>query len=78
MTPRVTGTIEVWYDARGWGFARSPLGGRSVFVHLSDLDDQVDALPRAGDAIEFTAVDTPRGPRATDARIVRPRGGARG
>jgi cold shock CspA family protein len=78
VTARVSGVLETWYHSGGFGFVRPAVGGRSVFIHLSALEDLVDELPHVGDLIEFTQVSTERGPRATDARIVRPRGGARG
>lgn len=48
----LTGTLDHWDDARGFGFIRTAEGER-VFVHISEIG-RIATRPRIGDQMRFT------------------------
>lgn len=63
---RLRGTVRWFNNAKGFGFIAPEDGEKDVFVHYSAiLDDGFKSLDE-GDAVEFTRVDAPKGPEATD------------
>jgi CspA family cold shock protein len=65
MSPRVAGTVE-WFDgSKGFGYIQAD-GLDKVFVHyLAIVDDGIRHL-RAGDQVEFSVKEGPRGPEAVE------------
>jgi hypothetical protein len=70
-TDRVTVRVLSW-TVRGFGFVEHPRSSRTVFLHVNDVQglDGVEDHPDAGDLIDCTIVETARGARALDARLV--------
>jgi cold shock CspA family protein len=72
-TKRMAARVAVWYETRGFGFLPLPDSPRSsVFLHVRDCEGLAGPAdhPNVGDLIEFTVIETPRGLRAVDARII--------
>jgi len=64
--PPVVGTVETWYDERGWGVLRTP-DGLSVFCHFSDVEVDGYVELSVGESIWFD-YETP-GQDGCDARV---------
>lgn len=62
------GTVEKWFDFRGFGFIKPEEGGDSIFVHSSDIKGAT-AL-RQGQNVEFEVEDAPKGPKAVNVNVV--------
>ena len=58
------GTIKFFNESKGFGFITPSNGGKDVFVHSSDLMDNV----REGDKVSFEIEDSPKGPSAVKVR----------
>ncbi len=64
-----TGTIKKLIRDRGFGFI-SATDGREIFFHRSGLvEANFDDLSE-GQEVEFEVEKTPKGPNATDVRLV--------
>jgi len=56
---RLTGVIDKMAVERGWGFVKTPRGGR-YFLHVKQLlDPRLWDTVRVGDSVEFDAGPTP-------------------
>lgn len=65
MSPRLTGTVE-WFDgSKGFGYIKTD-GLDKVFVHYSAISDNGIRHLRAGDQVEFSVKESPRGPQAIE------------
>ena len=58
------GTINFFNESKAFGFITPSNGGKDVFVHSSDLMDNV----REGDKVSFEIEDSPKGPSAVKVR----------
>ena len=59
-----------WFDnRRGWGYLVDA-GGREWFVHHRDLEGKGYRTLKAGETVEFEAVEDERGPHAAQVRRV--------
>jgi cold shock CspA family protein len=56
-----TGVICNWVKDRGFGFARYGQDKESIFVHISELVEEADALP-VGTKISFEKRESKRKP----------------
>lgn len=64
-----TGKIKKLVRDRGFGFI-SATDGREIFFHQSSLNEtQFDSLNEEQD-VEFEVEQSPKGPRATNVRVV--------
>ena len=65
-----TGVVEFFKDDKGYGFIRPDNGGKDVFVHHSVIQmDGFKSLKR-GDRVEFEITEDPKGPRASNVRLI--------
>ena len=60
-----TGTVKFFNDTKGFGFIAPDEGGKDVFVHQSNLVDEI----REGDKVTFEIQQDQKGPSAVDVRI---------
>lgn len=66
------GTVAAWIPDRGFGFVNVAGTLKSVFCHVSDVAGlEAGDPPAVGDTLEFDVIDTPRGPRARDVKILK-------
>lgn len=65
----VTGTIVRFDESRGYGFVAPDRGGDDVFVHANDLESDTHSVA-CGTRVEFRVVDSGRGPKAYDVRML--------
>jgi len=63
------GTVKVWFEHRGFGFARRENGERDVFIHVSNLPHGRTSLA-AGDQIEFEAGEHNGKPCALNVQVL--------
>lgn len=61
---RTKGTV-LSYRRSGYAWIES--GGRQIFLHVTDSNRTV---LHCGDVVEFTLIETPKGPRAKQAVVV--------
>jgi len=65
VSSRVTGTVE-WFDgSKGFGYIQSDSLDK-VFVHYSAIVDEGIRHLRAGEQVEFSLKESPRGPEAVE------------
>jgi uncharacterized membrane protein YsdA (DUF1294 family)/cold shock CspA family protein len=69
LSKRYSGVVITFDDDRGFGFARVPGMPDDIFLHASDLEGP--SRPVAGQRVTFEITPTPRGPRASHARVGR-------
>lgn len=61
------GTVKFFNETKGFGFINDSETGKDVFVHVSGLVDKI----KENDKVTYELKDTPKGPSATEVRIVR-------
>ncbi|MCU1413492.1 MAG: cold-shock DNA-binding domain protein [Microbacteriaceae bacterium] len=72
MATRLHGTLTSWNDDRGFGFIAPTDGGKPVFVHISEFDQNLPR-PAAGDDLTFDIqTDARSRTKAVDVRGTRP------
>jgi CspA family cold shock protein len=59
------GTVKFFNDAKGFGFITPNDGGKDVFVHANNLNDQISE----GDNVNYDIEDTPRGSSAINVNV---------
>lgn len=60
------GKVKAFSDVKGWGFIAPDGQSQDVFVHFKNIRGTGFRTLRAGEAVEFTIVETPRGPAAEE------------
>jgi CspA family cold shock protein len=67
MPSRVTGTVE-WFDgSKGFGYIQAEANDLDkVFVHYLAITDNGIRHLRAGEEVEFSVKESPRGPEAVE------------
>ena len=63
------GRVKWFNDQKGFGFIEVE-GNKDVFVHHSAITGQGFKSLKEGDEVEFQTAQGPKGPNATDVRIV--------
>ena len=63
------GRVKWFNDQKGFGFIEVE-GGKDVFVHHSAITGQGFKSLKEGDEVEFQTAQGPKGPNATDVRVV--------
>ena len=65
MGDRVIGTVKWFNTAKGYGFIEQE-NGPDVFVHYSAIKAEGFRDLEAGEKVEFSVEDSPKGPHAID------------
>ncbi len=63
---RITGVVRWFSRSKGYGFIGRDDGAKDVFVHFSAIRGDGFRNLEAGDKVEFSIEETPKGPQATD------------
>ncbi len=65
------GTVKFFNASKGFGFITPSDGSKDVYVHSSGIQGDNDTKRLAeGQKVEFEMTEGPKGPRATDVRVV--------
>jgi cold shock protein len=69
MAEREKGSVKWFNNVKGYGFIERQDGG-DVFVHYSAINANGYRSLNEGQAVEFTVVDSPKGPQAQDVTVL--------
>lgn len=64
------GTVKWFDDGKGFGFIEQSEGGPDCFVHYSDIEGKGRKTLVEGQAVEFEAQASAKGPKAVNVRKV--------
>ena len=62
------GRVKWFSDQKGFGFIEVE-GAKDVFVHRTAIQGE-GFIPKEGDQVEFEITEGPKGPNATNVRVV--------
>ncbi len=65
----MTGRVKWFNDRKGFGFIEVQ-GQKDVFVHYSAVQGEGFKSLKEGDQVEFEVTQGPKGPQATNVKIV--------
>lgn len=65
MSERIVGTVKWFNSTKGYGFIERP-NGPDVFVHYSAIQSEGFRDLTAGEKVEFSIEDSPKGPHAVN------------
>lgn len=65
-----TGTVKWFNDAKGFGFITPEDGSKDLFVHFSEIQGGGFKSLSEGQRVEYVTKDGPRGPQASQLRIL--------
>jgi len=63
------GRVKWFNDQKGFGFIEVE-GAKDVFVHHSSIQSEGIKSLKEGDEVEFEITQSPKGPQATNVRVV--------
>ena len=69
MEVLMTGRVKWFNDRKGFGFIEVE-GGKDVFVHHSSIQGEGFKSLKEGDSVEFEVTDGPKGPQASNVKII--------
>ena len=69
MEVPMTGKVKWFNDRKGFGFIEVE-GEKDVFVHHSAIQGEGFKSLKEGDEVEFEVTQGPKGPQATNVRII--------
>ena len=61
-----TGTVKFFNETKGFGFIKLDDNGQDVFVHVTDLIDEI----RENDKVQFEVAQGKKGPNAVQVSLV--------
>jgi CspA family cold shock protein len=61
-----TGTVKFFNETKGFGFIKLDDSGQDVFVHVTDLIDEI----RENDKVQFEVAQGKKGPNAVKVSLV--------
>ena len=65
------GTVKFFNLSKGFGFITPTDGSKDLFVHSSGIQGDTGQRPLSeGQKVEFEVTEGPKGPRATNVRVV--------
>ncbi len=65
----MTGRVKWFNELKGFGFIEVE-GGKDVFVHHSAIQGEGFKSLREGETVEFEVTQGPKGPQATNVRVI--------
>ena len=60
------GTVKWFNDSKGFGFITPSDGGKDLFVHMSEIQMDGFKTLKDGQAVDYTAGSSEKGPCATN------------
>ncbi len=60
------GTVKFFNETKGFGFIKPADGGQDLFVHVSNLVDEI----RENDRVSYELKDGQKGPNAVNVRVI--------
>jgi CspA family cold shock protein len=66
---QMTGKVKWFNDQKGFGFIEVA-GSKDVFVHHSSIQGEGFKSLKEGDEVEFEVTKGPKGPQASNVRII--------
>ncbi len=69
MEVPMTGRVKWFNDRKGFGFIEVE-GQKDVFVHYSAVQGEGFKSLKEGDEVEFEVTQGPKGPQATNVKII--------
>ena len=70
MAQRETGTVKWFHETKGYGFIIRDNGEKEAFVHFHEIQVEGYRTLVEGQRCEFTVVDSPKGPNATNVQLL--------
>ena len=65
-----TGVVKWFSDEKGFGFITPDDGGKDAFVHFSGISGDGFRTLAEGAKVEYELGESPKGPQATNVRII--------
>lgn len=59
-----TGKVKWFNENKGYGFILQDGGGRDIFVHYSEIQEEGYRTLAEGETVEFELLESPKGPQA--------------
>jgi CspA family cold shock protein len=59
-----TGKVKWFNENKGYGFILQEGGGRDIFVHYSEIQEDGYRTLAEGETVQFELMDSPKGPQA--------------
>lgn len=66
-----TGTVKWFNNEKGFGFITPDDGGKDLFAHHSEIQGAGFKSLDEGAKVEFEVKDSPKGPQASQIRVIR-------
>lgn len=63
-----TGTVKWFNDKKGYGFITPDDGGKDLFVHFNEVQNDGYKTLKEGQKVTYTSADSAKGPQATKVR----------